>query len=357
MALYNPFRELHLFDLFETLLPDFVLAFTFFTALTYAILGKRFGHQRPAIAMSAALGLALSAGLVWWEHDRGWSVRQLGPVALGFAVIVLGMLMYQSIRQVGGTWAGAGIAIGASILVAWALDIPWPFAREILQALVGVALIVGIVAFLIHTHGRVNRAYPLPAAARHELADRRHDMSDLYRNRRVGKSLRRGLKRARHETADLGERPDAAPDIMRQLQRMLPAEGWLTQRLAGLRAKAHFARKGHVARIEEIRQALSKLPPEAKKRASQELVTRYGELKLDTRLERLDKMAAENERRVRILNREAQAALQRSDHRRLADLLKQAEKLQKHGSALLGHIQRTERKLGGLAKRIARQPG
>ncbi len=50
--------------LWQTLLPDFVLAFTFFTAIIYAVLSRRFGEQRPAVAMSAALGMALSAGLV-----------------------------------------------------------------------------------------------------------------------------------------------------------------------------------------------------------------------------------------------------------------------------------------------------
>jgi len=64
MGLRNPFGQLAIGQLFESLLPDFALAFTFFTALTYAVLGKRFGHQRPAVAMSTAIGLALSIGLV-----------------------------------------------------------------------------------------------------------------------------------------------------------------------------------------------------------------------------------------------------------------------------------------------------
>ena len=64
MRLGNPFEELAIGRFFETLLPDFVLAFAFFTSVCYAVLGKRFGQQRPAIAMSAAIGFALSVGLV-----------------------------------------------------------------------------------------------------------------------------------------------------------------------------------------------------------------------------------------------------------------------------------------------------
>jgi cyanate permease len=70
MGFDNPFSSIGIGSLFETLLPDLLLAFTFFTALTYAVLGRRFGQQRPAIAMSAAVGLALASGLVWWEHQQ-----------------------------------------------------------------------------------------------------------------------------------------------------------------------------------------------------------------------------------------------------------------------------------------------
>ena len=65
MGFINPFEDLGIGELFETLLPDFVLAFAFFTSICYAVLGKRFGQQRPAIAMSATIGFALAVGFVW----------------------------------------------------------------------------------------------------------------------------------------------------------------------------------------------------------------------------------------------------------------------------------------------------
>ena len=65
MKLANHFSDLAVGELFETLMPDFVLAFAFFTALVYAVLGKRFDRQRPAIVMSAVIGLSLAVGLGW----------------------------------------------------------------------------------------------------------------------------------------------------------------------------------------------------------------------------------------------------------------------------------------------------
>ena len=148
MRLGTPFQDLAIGQLFETLLPDFVLAFAFFTSVCFAVLGKRFGHERPAIAMSATIGFALSVGLVWWERANGFSMRDLGPIAIGFAIIVLAFVIYNSIRQVGGSWAGAGIAIGATLLVAKLLELNIPINREVLQTAMIVALVVGILAFL-----------------------------------------------------------------------------------------------------------------------------------------------------------------------------------------------------------------
>jgi len=164
----------------ENHLPDFVLAFTFFTALVYAVLGKRFERQRPAVAMSATLGFALSVGLVWWERSNGFSIRDLGPIAAGFAIIILAFVMYQSIRQVGGSWAGAGIALGASILVAEVLGMHIPISAQTIQTLVAVTLIVGVAAFLHHHHGHLS----LPRV-RTKLPENKPDMSRLFRERHV----------------------------------------------------------------------------------------------------------------------------------------------------------------------------
>lgn len=42
MFLPNPFRYFAFGDLFNTVLPDFVLAFAFFTSVVYAVLGRPF---------------------------------------------------------------------------------------------------------------------------------------------------------------------------------------------------------------------------------------------------------------------------------------------------------------------------
>lgn len=338
-------------DWLDTFLPDFVLAFAFFTALVYAVLGRRLGMQRPAIAVSAALGAALSAGLVWWEQVNGLSIRDLGPIAVGFAIIILAGVIYQSIRHVGGNWAGAGIALGACILVGWGVGIDWPVAPEIMQTVAGVTLTVGILAFLLHRKGALGHAHQRPA----EFADVRHDMSDLQEDRSISDRLTRGFRNLRKEASNLSQRPQEAGDVMLQLRRMLPSEGWLTQRMARLRAKAHFARKGHIARIEELRGVIGKLPARAKAKTGRELAARFKELNLDERIERLDRLVASNERTIRDLTQQAQAYLGEHNNQKLVDVLKAAEGTQQRCTRLIKLIERTEKKLLTVAKTAARQ--
>ena len=142
MRLVNPFEELGIGRFFETLLPDFVLAFAFFTSICYAVLGKRFGQQRPAIAMSAVFGFALSVGLVWWEQANDFSIRNLGPVAIGFIVIVI-------------------------------------------------AYVISLSIYLYHP--QLQHSQPLDS-------DIRHDMSDLYGGQRLSNPLTRKIQNLHYET-------------------------------------------------------------------------------------------------------------------------------------------------------------
>ena len=137
---------------------------------------------------------------------------------------------------------------------------------------------------------------------------------------------------------------------------MLPAQGYLTERIAQLRAKAHQIRNGHIARLQETRNAFAKLPTSVKKKASQELSARYNQLiGIDTRLERLDQSVAENERRIRELTDDAQKYTASYDYEKLTQSLKAAEKLQKHNTHLFKLIEETERKLSHIAKEITKE--
>jgi len=341
----------------ESYLPDFILAFAFFTSVIYAVLGKRFEQQRPAIAMSVAMGFALSIGLVWWERANNLSIKNLGPIAIGFAILLLAFVMYQSIKQVGGSWAGAGITIGASILIAKVLGFDVPIDTEIIQTVTVAALIIGVMAFMGHRrHSFSQHSIPQRSLKEPKLPDIKRSMADLYRERHLSGKLDKGLRKVRKEARTLDEHPEQAGDIAAQIKRMLPAQGYLTERMAQLRAKAHQVRNGHIARLEETKHVFATLPTSAKKKAAAELAARYNQMVgIETRLERLDKSVAENEKRIRDLTEKARDYTAKYDHRGLVEALKAAEKLQHHNSRLFKIIDRAENKLSAIAKQIAKE--
>ncbi|MFC1761794.1 hypothetical protein ACFL6U_06910 [Planctomycetota bacterium] len=352
MRLEHWFQNWHLEELLDSYLPDFILAFAFFTSIVYAVLGKQFDKQRPAIAMSTAIGFALSFGLVWWEQANNLSIKNLGPIAIGFAFLLLAFIMYQSIKGVGGSWAGAGITIGASIIIAQLIGIPVPIDPHIIQTIIVVALIFGLISFMSHHHSQL----PHVRSRDTRLPEIKRTMADLYRQRHLSKGLDHGLRKVRKTSEKLYEHPEEAGDIQLQIKRMLPAQGHLTERMAQLRAKAHQIRNGHIARLEETRQVFAKQPTSAKKKASAELAARYSQMVgIDTRLERLDKTVAENEKRIRVLTEKAREYTAKYEHRKLVETLKAAEKLQHHNSKLIKIIEQTEHKLSTIAKEVAKE--
>ena len=142
--------------------------------------------------------------------------------------------------------------------------------------------------------------------------------------------------------------------IMTQLRQILPAEGWLTERMARLREKAHHMREGHVARLEETGGWYDKLPKSAQKEAAADLAQRYRQLiDTDKRLERLDKAVAKTEKTIMELTREAERALARGEYRRLERLVHEAEKYQKHNVKILKAIERTDVKLVRIVEHVA----
>ena len=322
----------------------------FFTALIYAVLGQRFSRQRSAAVAALAIGLALSTGLVWWEADHGFSIRSLGPLAVGFAVLLLASVMYRALREIGGSLSAIMLSLALSLLIGWVVGIPSLVRAEVLQTITTVALLVGILALISHRHAR-HDWFP---KGLHTVPTVRNDLRTLYRDRHLADRLAHNLRHVRREAGYLHESPQARHDVMLQLQRMLPAEGYLTERLARLREHAYHLRHGQCARIDEIRAVIAKLPPEAKRKISEELIARYKALTLDLRLERLDRAAAEIERRIRDLTRKAQQCLARNDYRKVVDILAAATKLQKHNARLFKIIERTETKLQAATTSVAK---
>jgi hypothetical protein len=345
----NPETLLHV-PWLGSLLPDFVLAFAFFTAVSYSTLYDRFKH-RSTVVIAVALGLALSLGLIWWERENNLSLLHLGPLALAIFFLVLALALFPALKKAGGLWAGILLTAAVLFLVAQPFQITLPIDPARIFTTMGVILIFGFLLLLIHKSKPFYSPPTLPAVKPDQPS-----LNRQFRERHLSDQLSRRMSGLKKEARSLIDRPEDVSDIAKQIQQMLPAQGYLTEKMAQLRAKAHQIRHGHIARLEETKQVFQSLPTSAKKKAAGELVLRYNQMiGIDTRLERLDQAVAENEKRIRQLTLLARKQVRQNDHQKLYYTFKSAEKLQKHNSRLFKIIDRTEKKLSALAQQIAQQ--
>ena len=348
----NPFFTFPVRLLFESLMLDFILALTFFTSVCYAVLGKRFNHQRAAIGMSASIGAALSVGLIWWENRNGLSIRNLGPVALVLAMILIAIIIYKAIKQAAGSFSGGGLAVGLFILFIMLAGLDLPVDSEVVNSLMVTALVVGFIALLLH-HKTGGHNYPFLHSVQPRLSEIKDERAGMHRNRSISNQISKGFRKLRKDTDLIKERPQNINNTVAQIKRLLPAEGWLTQRMAALRKKAHQIRNGHVARLDETKDLTRKLPLPLKKKLSKDIVNRYNKIiDVDKRIERLDAMAVHNEKKIRELTQQAEQFALNYDYKGLTEIIERAKKLQDHNTKLFKTIDRMEQKLSAIAQKV-----
>ena len=194
----------------------------------------------------------------------------------------------------------------------------------------------------------------MPAWTDQTAKDVRRDADNSREDRRVSKGLQRKFKKVERESNHLYERPQDADDVMLQLRRMLPAEGWLTERLARLREKIEHIRLGELGHVIEVQDALRHLPDVERARVTKELLDRYKELRFELKLEKLDQAVAQNERQIIGLTRQAEAHLANHNFRGLHAVLDAARKLQESNSRLFKLIDRLEQQIAHTAKAVTK---
>jgi len=241
-----------------------------------------------------------------------------------------------------------------SLLMSKILGIKWPIDEVVVQSITIAALVIGVLAFIFRFHHKDASDWVAPHFAARDLAGIKHDMSDMYRDRRIHENISHNLRQLRERTNLAPANPDEAENIVFQIRRTLSSEDWLTRRLAALRKRAKAMRDGHLNRIEELQHLKKRLPPRAKKQLANELKARYNELQFETKLEGLANTLAKNEQRVKALTLAAQRAQDNDDYRKLIDLLKEAGEVQKDNAALFQRIDHMERKLAKAAQAVAK---
>ncbi|AQT68735.1 hypothetical protein STSP2_01907 [Anaerohalosphaera lusitana] len=322
----------------DSLWTDFVISFTLFTSVCYAVLSRRLNHHRPAAAASTAIGLALSLSLTFWQSANNFSLADLGPLAVSFAAVVIAVVIFGVFRQVVGSLPAAMLSFGVCLVTALSPGLNPPISHDLI-ALVAFLIVAAALYMVLTNHGQP-RIYPQSTPPQ-SSPDKQRQPAQL------SASIEKQICQAEQNSTRLENDPQNIGQLQRQIEDILPKTSALTDQMARLRKQAAFVKNGQLQRIKKLRMRLMRTPPEQRAAVAANMKKAYKELKFDDRIERLDYAVAETEKRVRdCLNRSIQL-LNAGDTAGLIRMLDRARRLQRHNQKLETVIERSKEKLIG----------
>lgn len=315
--------------------------------------------------------------MVAWEINSGWRIADLGPIAAGFALIIIAAVVYYAMQKVGGRWAGVLTALGAAALIGQVLSLPGlsGLFHGVLLPLAGIGLLAAGVMRLMHHQQSFSplRSAPFDVPLQSPLAssptynsaqapvdevresqDQVHAIDDVHR---LADRIERSLSDAERWGRALPAQPDLAKLIRQHLATLLPATQDITRRLAQLRAHTERVRLGHLAKIRRIAPQVPRLDPLAARAASQRLRDLYREARLGERIDRLDRAAVLAEQQITQTLQAVDQLLDAARYDEAASRLHQAARLGKQTRKLIHQIEKQQKHVLALAIDSARQPG
>ena len=102
----RPLEYLDISKLYEsyTVFIDFAIYLMVFVGISQITLGSRF-QGKGGKAITIAIGISLALSLAISEKYLGFSLRSLGPIAVGIFLAILSVMIYRLIKQLGGDFA------------------------------------------------------------------------------------------------------------------------------------------------------------------------------------------------------------------------------------------------------------
>ena len=338
---------------FESRLFEFLIIFTFFISLMFAIFKRRFGDHRLTGALSASISFALSIGLTQWMNRHGYSMTDLGPVAVIVVAAFAAAVIYSLIKT-----SGHGVIAILTIIILIAATLPrtyWFFDYQTVFDLVLAGWLL-ILIWMLMKNSRPHRSVPSVRKRDYpDMDDADDQIKQMYNDRRLSKQISGQLRKLRKPSQLLGDTNSQSTNLILQLQRILPQQGFLAGRMAGLRKKAHLMRNGHIAKIKDIKNLYRQLGPLQKQKVSRQMIEYYqNQTDLDRRLERLEGFIADIEKQSRQLIVRAEICVKNKEFKQYDHIIKKAAKLQDRVTHIIKVIIRTEKKLIDAAHKIVR---
>lgn len=166
-TLLAPFKDLDIASSYQShhLAIDFCIYLTLFLGLSQFVFAKRF-PGKAGKSISIGIALAMSTGMTVFSAMSGFSLSRFGPVAAGILIVLVGLLFYSLIKQLGGNSVNAGLA--GFILTYFVMRAVSPELYQWMQSSpyaswIDAALLLSIPVLLVLLVLRVKPQFKLPS--------------------------------------------------------------------------------------------------------------------------------------------------------------------------------------------------
>jgi hypothetical protein len=365
--MFKPLEHIDFSGLYTSyaVLIDLAVYLLVFIGLAQVTLGKRFqGSGGKAVIIG--IGVCLAVSLAIAEQALGFSLRSFGPVAAGLFLAVLGVMIFQLVKHLGGSTEFSGSIAYINVMLLVVATVPGFFGwiNETMPIL-NVGLLLGflLAGYLIISHafrkkGMTEKFGPVLEKAREELKAMPAMLSESqrYQKTQIKPMTKKAYKESRNVLEELkklvpvvqkyGHLPDARDDLRVQINQVLPQQlelserltqlQWLHKRILQADASAYSAR---------TRNQLNKLDGAARAAMKQELSDEYRKLGIERQLSDIEGKMQPYQSEVRRCLEQASISIENGDPDSTVSLLQRAISCEDQSVSMIDSLRSLERQM------------
>jgi len=227
-----------------------------FVGISQITLGSRF-QGRGGKAITIAIGISLALALAISERYLGFSLRSLGPIAVGIFLAILSVMIYRLIKQLGGSFAVSGSLAYIIILLFLTATMPGFFTWVNQNIpLLNLGLVIGFILALYnvisHLFKHKGLSQKLAEKFKNVKAESIEDISKLANSKSFQRSQIKPITKQAFKTGNqilnelaeilksiekYGQLPEARAEIKKQIDKILPEQMELMETIKTLQTR------------------------------------------------------------------------------------------------------------------------
>jgi hypothetical protein len=369
----RPLEYLDISKLYESysVFIDFAIYLMVFVGISQITLGSRF-QGKGGKAITIAIGISLALALAISERYLGFSLRSLGPIAVGIFLAILSVMIYRLIKQLGGDFAVSGSLAYIIILLFLTATMPSFFAWINKNTpLLGLGLVIGFfwAAYKVISHLFRGKKLSEKLGEKFKEAKTESDAEITQMNRSKGfqRSQIKPITKQAFKTSDqilnelaeilksiekYGHLPEARAEIKKQIDKIMPEQMELMETLKTLQT-----RHGKILAFDmgvysqEFQKLYRELSGPEKAAMKRELEDEYVKLGIEKQLPVLERQIQDYQVGIRNYLNQASSSLMAGDIENAKSCLKKAINLEQETKSILGRLRNLEKQIFKHTKR------